>query len=109
MCRRSFGRLSFNSTCLRGRGMAALRACAGGGRAAEGRDEPLIIQIYRRDMVAADINIRLAVECQLELARGDGIVDDPSVELHSRHTPVISIDPRRNIVASEGMTICAIS
>lgn len=72
MCRRSFGRLSFNLTCLRGRGMAALRACAGGGRAAEGRDEPLIIQIYRRDMVAADINIRLAVECQLELARVTG-------------------------------------
>ena len=41
--------------------MAALRACAGGSRAAEGRDEPLIIQVYRRDMVAADINIRLAV------------------------------------------------
>ena len=82
--------------------MAALRACAGGGRAAESWDKPLIIQVYRRDMVAADINIRLAVECQLELARGDGIVDDPSVELHPCHTPVISIEPRRNIVALRG-------
>lgn len=109
MCRRSFGRLSFNLTCLRGRGMAALRACAGGGRSAESWDKPLIIQIYRRDMVAADINIRLAVERQLKLARGDGIVNDPSVELHSCHTTVVSIELRRNIVASEGMTICAIS
>ena len=102
MCRRSFGRLSFNPTRLRGRGMAALRACAGGSRAAECRDEPLIIQIYRLDLVAAYINIRLAVERQLKLARGDRIVDDPGVELHSRHAAVISIDPRRNIVALRG-------
>ena len=97
MCRRSFGRLSFNPTRLRGRGMVALRACAGGGRAAEGWDESLIIQVYRRDMVAADINIRLAVERQLKLARGDRIVDDPGVELHSRHAAVISIALRVDV------------
>ena len=53
-------------------------------------------------MVAADINIRLAVERQLKLARGDRIVDDPGVKLHSRHAAVISIEIRRNIVALRG-------
>lgn len=102
MCRRSFGRLSFNLTCLRGRGMAALRACAEAVEPPRARDESLIIQIYRRDMVAADINIRLAVECNWSSRAATGIVNNPGIELHPCHTPVISIDPRRNIVALRG-------